>query len=173
MSAWYAPLLSALLDPHVVLPILLLTAAVVLWLAARPAREPRTSGWEPAPAEPDRDEVSRSYLPLARGEYSPVLRTAYWRLDAACAARTGRTLRQIPWRRRSRAKLPVPDPEGLLAARLALDALELWAVQLEAGSWVRRDFWRSRWASREALLQRIDPALDLVDRQLTLLEVAP
>lgn len=163
-------LLAFLLDPRFGVPILLLAVALGSWLLYRPWQLPRSSGAEPTAAEPDRDPVSRTYLPLLRGEYSTVLQETYDRLDRAVQQRTGLSLVELPFWRRAVARLGVPDPKGLASARERLDTLELWAVRLESDSWLRRDFWRSWESSRRIFLRRIDPALAAVDRQLTLLE---
>ena len=165
-------LLAMVEDVHFGLPLLLLLAGTIRALVAWPRRAPVRSGLERPPRDPERDAYSRTYLSLERGAYAAILREAYERLDRALRARTGVALGAIPWRAAAARRARIPDPKGLTRVRETLDRLELWSVQLEQGSVVRLDFWRTRDGSRRRLLARIDPALARVEQHLRELEPA-
>jgi hypothetical protein len=163
-------LLALLRDLRIGLPLLLLSSTALLALLAWPRREPVRAGSERPPRAPERDPYSRTYLSLQHGRFSAVLHEAYDRLDRALEGRTGHRLHTVPWRRAAARRAGIPDPRGLDRCRQRLDRLELWSLQLEQGSYVRLDFWRSRDDSRRRLLARLDPALATVDRYLRDLE---
>jgi hypothetical protein len=165
--------LGLLTDPRVGLPVVLLLAAVALWIAANPATAPRRHRGERATPEPDADPVSRTYLALRREAYSSVVAESHARLDRALLARSGKRLREIPWRARAAKRLGIPDPKGLRESHQRLEALYLWSVRLETASLLRWDFWRSRDASRAQLRIRLGQRLGVVDRQLRRLGYAP
>jgi hypothetical protein len=166
-------LLGLLTDPRVGLPILLLVAATVAWVAARPAGEPRRHRSEASPPEPDADPVSRTYLAVRREAYSSLLVETHVRLDRALLARSGRRLRDIPWRAGAAKKLGVPDAKGLRDSLHGLESLYLWSVRLETASLLRWDFWRSIEASRIQFRLRLAEQLKVVDRQLRRLGYVP
>lgn len=160
-------------DPRVGLPLLLLAEAAILLAVLRPKAGPRRTGWELPPREPDRDAVSRTYLALRRGMFSPVLHESYDRLDRAVRARTGRALYELPWLARSASRLGLRDAQGLYRLRNRIDAYELWALRLESDSWLRHDFWRSQESSRAKFLERLPPLFDRIDARLELLKETP
>jgi hypothetical protein len=160
-------------DPRVGLPILLFASAILLWVATRPASDPRWERGEPAPPEPNRDAVSRTYLAVRKEAYSSVLVETHHRLDRAMFARSGHRLGEIPWFASAARRLGVPDPKGLRGSRISLDSLYLWAVRLETSSWRRWDFWRSDAASRAKFRERLSERLTVVDCQLHSLGYAP
>jgi hypothetical protein len=162
-----------LTDPRVGVPIVLLVAATVTWIAARPAAEPRRHRSEAMPPEPDADPVSRTYLAVRREAYSSVLVETHVRLDRALLARSGHRLRDIPWRPSAAKKLGVPDAKGLRESRHGLESLYLWSVRLETASLLRWDFWRSLEASRIKFRHRLADQLATVDRQLQRLGYVP
>jgi hypothetical protein len=65
------------------------------------------------------------------------------------------------------------DAKGLYRLRDRLDAVELWALRLEADSWLRRDFWRTRESSRARFLGLLPHLFDRVDARLQLLRETP
>jgi len=165
--------LGVLVDPRVGLPVVLLSAAVVLWMAGRPSADPVRRRREPSPPAPDADPVSRTYVALRRGAYSEILDSTYDRLDRAVDARAGVGLREIPWSTRSAVAKGIPDPRGLRRTADALDSLIVWAVALETGSPLRWDFWRTYESSRTQFQRRLAEHLGVVDRHLTQLGFTP
>ncbi|MHB8352575.1 MAG: hypothetical protein ACYDFT_07825 [Thermoplasmata archaeon] len=172
MTGVEALLLSFLTDPRVGFPALLLIVAAGLWLVRGPVGGPRRTGAESRPPRPDRDPVSRTYLALEEENYGELLNESFDRLDRALEARTGHHLTEIPWRRRAARRLGIPEPEGLRAVRDRLINFRAWAYRLEADSWLRWDFWRSRELSRRRLLTELPPLLGRIDGHLDRLETS-
>ncbi|MCI4325832.1 MAG: hypothetical protein L3K00_08165 [Thermoplasmata archaeon] len=166
-------LLGLVTDPRVGLPILLLAGATVAWVASHPGSEPRRHRSEASAPEPDADPVSRTYLAVRREAYSSLLVETHVRLDRALLARTGRRLRDIPWRASAAKTLGVPDAKALRASLRGLESLYLWSVRLETASLLRWDFWRSIEASRVQFRIRLAAQLQLVDHQLRRLGYVP
>jgi hypothetical protein len=173
MSDLFATAAALLLDPRIGLPTLLLVGGIVAAAVIYPRRAPRIHGHEAATPTPDRDPVSRTYFAAQRGRYSVLLAETYRRLDGAVEFRTGRTLRRLPWGAAAMRAAGVPDPRGLRRVQHALDALEWRAHRLEAGAWLRADFWRSDASARAHLRRRSQRIFPRVDEQLRLLEHPP
>jgi hypothetical protein len=165
--------LGLVTDPRLGLPVVLLAAATVLWVAALPASEPRRHRAESVAPEPDADPVSRTYTALKHEAYSSVVVETHDRLDRALMARTGRRLQEIPWLPSTARRLGVPDSKGLRGSRQELDSLYLWSARLETSSWLRWDFWRTDDGSRAKFRERLSERLGIVDRQLNALGYAP
>jgi hypothetical protein len=162
-----------LTDPRVGLPVVVLAAAAVVWVASPWSSEPVRRRGEPSTRAPDADPVSRTYVALRQGAYSEVLDATYDRLDRAVGARAGCHLREIPWRPRAAEKLGLADPKGLRRSRDGLDGMIQWAVALESGSPLRWDFWRTYESSRARFQVRLAEWLRQVDLQLTALQFTP
>ncbi|MCI4363067.1 MAG: hypothetical protein L3K13_02005 [Thermoplasmata archaeon] len=162
-----------LANPRIGLPLLLLAVALLLWLLAAPRGRPRRKGFDPPVPVPDRDPVSRTVLALRTETYSAVLLEAFDRLDAALRRRRGLPIVELP--RSTPAALAIPRAESKQLRKLAerLTRLHLYARELEAGSRLRWDFWRSLANSRRRFFVRLDLLLGEVDSTLKLLERTP
>lgn len=101
--------------------------------------------------------------------YSELLREAYGRLDRGSRRRTGAPLAEIARSPPGKSPLARPVLRDLQRLGHRLEGAHDYAIRLDAGSWIRYDFWRTVSESRRRLRQRTDALFAEVERALPLL----